>query len=354
MDEAIKKNFEKMSQARTANQRLNEAKNQPHINQLLGYIWQTNELHILFADTGLGKSVIAVAIVDALTKGKSFIFLENENTQLRGLYYDFELSDRQFRKRYIDENGIEHNFSDNFLIDNIDFVELSKINSKIGFVDLLFQKIEYDLQKFIPAVLVIDNLTFLTTQSTQDTQVALDIMRRLNEIKKNYNLSILVLAHTPKRMGNAPITLNDMAGSKHLSNFSDSVSALGCSSKGKSIRYWKQIKPSRSGELIYDVGNVIILELEHEDAMLTMKFVGFSNEWEHLKEVKEEETIPDNVFKVFELTNKGLSYSEIANQLSISKGSITKWKNKYPQIFVSVSNVSNGDDLGNEETANNL
>ncbi len=93
--------------------------------------------------------------------------------------------------------------------------------------------------------------------------------------------------------------------------------------------------------------------MQHENSMLTTKFVGFSNEWDHLQDAKQEEIIPALVHKVFELENKGLSYSEIANELSISKGTITKWKNKYPQIFVSFSNVSNVADSGNEETGNN-
>ncbi len=47
--------------------------------------------------------------------------------------------------------------------------------------------------------------------------------------------------------------------------------------------------------------------MEHENSMLTMKFVGFSNEWDHLQDAKQKETIPALVHKVFELENKGLS-----------------------------------------------
>lgn len=52
-------------------------------------------------------------------------------------------------------------------------------------------------------------------------------MIHLNNLKKRYGLSILVLAHTPKRSMECPITSNDLAGSKRLYNFFDSVFAIG-------------------------------------------------------------------------------------------------------------------------------
>lgn len=347
----INKNcFDELTQIRNSKQRMEDAKNQPKINQLLGYIWQTNELHILFADTGIGKSIIAVASIDALTKGANFLFLENENSPLTALYYDFELSDRQFKKRYSNDYDQEHDFTNSFYIDTIDFAELINMNPAALFVDLLFERFKYDIEKTKTNILVIDNLTFLSTQSSQDTQVALEVMRRLNELKKQFNLSILVLAHTPKRFASAPITINDLAGSKHLSNFADSVSAIGKSTQGKNIRYWKQIKPSRSGELIFDTGNVLILEIEKQDTFLTMKHKGFSSEWDHLKEETGNEETPPKVFEVVELLKQKLTYGEIAVKLGISKGTVTKWKDRYPELFVSVSTVSESAGVGNEET----
>lgn len=352
MDKINKNSFKELKQIRNSKQRMEDAKNQPHIKQLLGFIWQSNEIHIMFADTGIGKSILAVASVDALTKGKGFLFLENENTPLTTLYYDFELSDRQFKKRYTNDDGSEYSFNENFYIDNIDFVELNKTFPKAQLVDLLFEKFKYDIEKTEAKILVIDNLTYLSTQSSQDTQVALEVMRRLNELKKEFDISILVLAHTPKRFNSSPITLNDLAGSKHLSNFADSVSTIGKSTQGKSIRYWKQVKPSRSGELIFDTGNVIIIEIEKQDTFLTMKHIGFSSEWDHLKVETGNTETPPQVYEVVELLKQNLTYDNIAVQLGISKGTITKWKTRYPQLFVSVSSVSEGGILGNEETGN--
>jgi archaellum biogenesis ATPase FlaH len=350
MDKTTKISFNGLQQIRNSNQRMMDAKNQPHIKQLCSMIWQTNELHLLFADTGVGKSILAVALSDAISKGKGILYLENENEVLPVLYYDFELSDRQFKKRYTDEFDNEYGFSGKFFIDTIDFAEISNANPETKFNDLLFEKMKHDIEATAAKVLVIDNLTFLNTQSTQDTQIALEVMRRLNDLKKEFDLSILVLAHTPKRFSNSPITIIDLAGSKHLSNFADSVSALGKSSQGNSIRYWKQVKPSRSGELIFDTSNVLVCEIVKQDNFLTLNHVGYSSEYDHLKAEPEEKEMPPQINQIVELLAQNYSYEQIAKQLGISKGSITKWKNKYPQHFVSVSTVSENVPLGNMET----
>ena len=59
---------------------------------------------------------------------------------------------------------------------------------------------------------------------------------------------------------------------------------------------------------------------------------------------------PPQVYDVLELLKQNLSYGDIAAKLGISKGTITKWKNRYPQLFVSVSTVSENGSLRNEET----
>ena len=48
---------------------------------------------------------------------------------------------------------------------------------------------------------------------------ALPLMKHLKVLKNKYNLSILALAHTPKRDLTKPITRNDLQGSKMLINF---------------------------------------------------------------------------------------------------------------------------------------
>jgi RecA-family ATPase len=326
---------------RNATQRLFDAKNQPDVKQLFSVIWHSNELHLMFADTGIGKSILAVALADAVSKGKGLLCLENQHEPLTVLYYDFELSDRQFRKRYSDEEGNDYPFSSHFFIDTIDFAELDKQYPGRTFTGKLFQKLQSDIEEHQANVLIIDNLTFLNGQSTQDTQVALDVMRNLNDLKRDYDLSILVLAHTPKRSMSYPITINDLAGSKHLSNFADSVSTIGKSVQGKNIRYIKQLK-SRSSEAVYDSNNVICCEIVKKDSILTFSLLTFTTENEHLNfdpaSQKEEQKEAAR-----ELRREGKSVRDISEQLGVPITTIHRWtKNLNENSFQNEINGTDG------------
>ena len=313
---------------RTAKQRLIDAEQQPEIKKLLGNIWMTGELHILFADTGSGKSVLATQIADSLSKGKSlFNVLPNENESLRVLYYDFELSDKQFQKRYSEGNGSRYEFSDNLFVDNIDFHKLMKDNPKDKMDELLIKKIKADITNLKADVLVIDNLTFLKTESTHDTSVAIHLVRELKNLKDEYSISILVLAHTPKVKSGTPLTLNELGGSKQLSNFADSVSAIGKSSKAPALRYIKQAKGSRSGEILFDSSNVIVAEMKHQDRFLGFHYVDCEYESEHLQSSSSDENFTskqERLELIRELTSEGLSTRAIEAKTGISKSTVDR------------------------------
>mgnify|MGYP000591601256 CR=1 FL=1 len=87
------------------------------------------------------------------------------------------------------------------------------------------------------------------------------LMIQLNNLKKRYGLSVLVLAHTPKRSLDCPITSNDLAGSKRLYNFFDSVFTIGKSAQDGGLRYVKQLKV-RYGTFSHDADNVIVYEID--------------------------------------------------------------------------------------------
>ena len=332
--DSFMESFNKLPPLRQANKRLADASNQPAIRKLCGVFWMLFELHILFADTGVGKSIMAVAIADALSKGECFMGLTNESEPLKVLIYDFELSDKQAEKRYSDElDGTPYDFSEHLYYDTIDFISLDDIattsNTKVD--DLLFEKMKYDIESLRIDVLMIDNITFLCQYTTQNTDSALHLMRQLNKLKRELSISILVLAHTPKISQSEPITINHLAGSKHLSNFADSVSAIGKSTWSPNIRYWKQVKPSRSAELIYGIDNVITCELDKKDSrFLTYHFIANDEEREHLKNDEENDRLSQIAYAK-ELKSQGRTLAEIAQEIlgdAKLKGTISKWLNK--------------------------
>ena len=214
-----------------------EAKQRPNPKELWLSLWYEGEVCCLFADSNLGKSIYAVQIANEIAKREKVI------------YFDFELSDKQFQLRYTDENGNLYKFPTNFLRAEIN----REATTDLGFEDAVIQSIEDSAITTGAKVLIIDNLTYLCIASEKG-DTAGSLMMRLMQLKRKHNLSILILAHTPKRPLCNPITQNDLAGSKKLYNFFDSVFAIGRSAKDSNLRYIKQLKV-RYGAYTYDAGS---------------------------------------------------------------------------------------------------
>ncbi len=108
--------------------------------------------------------------------------------------------------------------------------------------------------------MIVDNILYLATANT-NAGAALRLMRALGAIKNGCGVSILVLAHTPKRAIAKPLSGNDLAGSKMLANFADNLFAFGQSTLDKELRYIKHIK-HRNSASTYDSSNVIVCRIE--------------------------------------------------------------------------------------------
>ncbi len=176
-------------------------------------------------------------------------------------------------------------------------------------------------------VLIIDNITCLR-KGTDTTGQALPLMKKLKYLKTRHGLSILVLAHTPKRNTAIPISRNDLQGSKMLMNFCDSAFAIGESQTMPGYRYLKQIK-QRSIAETYGADNVCLLKLERRNNLLQFTLTGHSAEHAHLRR-------PDQVDRdrlarqVADLHSKGYSQRKIAAQLKLGLATVNRmvsWAN---------------------------
>jgi len=148
-------------------------------------------------------------------------------------------------------------------------------------------------------------------------------LERLNELKANEGLTIIVLEHNKKVDTTRPIHLNDLQGSKMKSNLVDAVFTIGRSVKDKNLRYIKQIKV-RDGEVIYDTENVKVCELSKSNGYLSFTDIGFESEFEHLKQPTENDR-ENLIEKVKELSGKRKSQREISFELGISLGAVNKY-----------------------------
>jgi hypothetical protein len=236
-------------------------------------------------------------------------------------YFDFELSDTQLLKRYSDERGNVHQFSDNFwrFEMNPDLSIPNGMNSE----DFILSEIEKRIIKHRFEVVVIDNLTALLSNITE-TKDARDFMRKLLLIKSRRKISMLVLSHTPKRDLTRTLTKHDMQGSMQLLNLCDSAFAIGESMKESHVRYLKQIK-TRSDEFKYDSGNVATFRIVKNGCYLCFEHIGFHDEKEHLRERTQAELseLETNIIALHQ-SEPNLSYSEIAKRLNTNKMRVSR------------------------------
>jgi RecA-family ATPase len=300
---------------RTATQWMDEARNEPETQMLFGEFWHQGELCILFADTNLGKSILAVQIGDSISRGEAIKPLKLQTQPQQVVYLDFELTKKQFQHRYQNAFNEQHDWSPLFLRAEID-PDNAAPGGKFTFEEYLNHSLEKAVEETQTRILIIDNLTYLRNE-TEKAKDALPLMKHLKQMKSKYNLSILALAHTPKRDPSRPITRNDLQGSKMLMNFCDSAFSIGESQKDKSLRYLKQIK-QRNTEEIYGDENVCLFQINKPHSFLKFDFLDYSREWQHLRQPNDEER--DKLQEqATGLHEQGKSIREIAAALQISK-----------------------------------
>lgn len=298
---------------KSANEWIEHAKTRPTPKMLFDKFWFEGEVCILFADTNLGKSILAVQIADSISRGKPIPGFKCEADGQIVLYFDFELSDKQFETRYSAEFSNHYSFSDKLLRVEID--QDAEHPTGLDMEEFLVQSLESSISITGAKVLIIDNITYLKNE-TEKAKDALPLMKYLKMLGRKHELSILALAHTPKRDLSKPVTRNDLQGSKMLMNFCDSSFAIGESHKDKDLRYLKQIK-QRNTESIYDSDNVCICSIVKEKNFLQLEFIKTGYEADHLKQYSENDKQKVEQ-QVIEYYNEGKSFRQIGEELGIS------------------------------------
>lgn len=292
---------------KTANEWITEAAARPNPKSLWLSLWYEGEMCCLFADTNVGKSIYAVQIAGEIARKQ------------RVLYFDFEMTDKQFQLRYTDEDtGTVHNFGPNLVRIEFNAERRAATNLRGVIADIAREALNRQAK-----VLIIDNISWICN-CAESADVAGELMTLLIELKRNLGLSILVLAHTPKRIPGMPLTQNCLAGSKRLANFMDSMFAIGIDhSSNPAGRYIKQIKV-RSSEMEYDADNVITAELEKQGSFIRLRHTGYGVESKMLGSdaVSEEKAARFN--KIADMLDKGFTVRDICTRLKVSPKTVVK------------------------------
>lgn len=282
-------------------------------------LWFENEFAILFGRTNTGKSLYAVQIAEHISGelGKTV------------LYLDLELSMKQFQERYTSRNGELHIWPD-----NLHRPDLSMIGDGLYDSGRFLPLIRRMMAKVNARVLLLDNLTFLVNNGGMKAEDVKPICQEFcNWAKEGY--SILVVNHTPKIQPFTPLDINHCLGSSMLTNFVQSVFAIGTDSSTPSTgRYVKQLK-SRNGRIVWDGNHVIPYVIDktldptmlrfiqpaqlHQTGMETSTPTQTARECDLLRDA-------DNMQleQIRKLHEQGMSNRKIAEKLNLSPATIGK------------------------------
>ena len=294
-----------MLSIKSANRTLTEASMTANPKQLYGEFWFEHEIGCLFADSNVGKSILAIQIAEDIAKTGETV-----------LYFDFELSEKQFQLRFTDEQGNLHHFPSTLYRVQPDMNLIASIDEP--FEDALMRNIENAAVETKARILIIDNISILCMQMEKGEDSAA-LVQRLRTLKNKYGFSILIIAHTPKRNMSMPITQHDLAGSKKLFNFIDSCFAIGLSAQGGNMRYVKQVKV-RNCEMRYGGDNVMVCHIEKVGTMVQFINMGTAPEHDHLRMVNREEQVQEARL----LSASGLSLRDIASRMGVSKSTVDR------------------------------
>lgn len=297
---------------------LQTASKTPTAKMLFDRFWFEGELCILFADTNAGKSILAVQIGDSISRGEHINRFEIGAAPASVLYFDFELTDQQFRARYYQDGYGEYKFHPQFLR-AVSNPLSNRVRKFASFEEYISNELENAIITTKAKVLIIDNITCLRF-GTHAVTGALNLIHGLQSLKTRYGLSILVLAHTPKRNPSKPITQNDLQGSKMLINFCDSAFAMGKSQTVPGLRYIKQIK-QRSVSETYGDEKVCLCNIAKHYNFLQFEFTGYDHETAHLASYTEQHR-KGNETRIAELNKQGLSIRQIAAKVNVSTATV--------------------------------
>ena len=262
-----------------------------------------NEINIIFSAANTGKSLLLIQIAEDIARKEKVLVI------------DCELSTKQFQLRYTNlESGSVHVFPDNLMRAEINPELLDSISLEDAILDSVVQAAKNGIK-----VVCIDNMTFIILNA-EKADASIKFMRKLIKLKKKYNLTLIIVAHTPKRNPCKPLTRDDLSGSSKLMALIDNAIAIGVSTQGPNMRYVKHVK-FRNDEYPYPANNVAIYRIEKQDNYTKFVFFGYGNEKDHLRE-KTPATELEDMQEFVNLKAMGLTLEQIANETGFKKTTI--------------------------------
>lgn len=294
---------------------MDDAETLPDVTYLYHRVFVKGEVTALFAPTNAGKTIFSYQMADACA-----------HEGYRVLYIDCEMTLQTLKTRYFDSaSGARHIFSPNLIRAELCSELLTSDNPQ----DIIFRSIEKACSDGFQIIFV-DNISFLCADM-EKSQTAGGLMAKICGLRKEYDVTILIVAHTPKRKGDEPMTSYSMFGSSMLAAFFDAIIAIGISVTHPEVRYLKTCK-FRSGPYPYPADKVALYHIEQVDGCTRFVYDDIGDEADHLRpglagaNLSLEETEPnlEEIGQVLLLQEQKKSLRAIAQELGITLAKVQR------------------------------
>ncbi len=270
---------------------------------LFDSFWSEGELAMLFGPAGVGKSILAVQIADAIARGRKMEGFVMPTKGQRVLYVDLKLSDRQFGLRYFTGPETGEELRTYKCSENLHRMCAPDTNK---FCDWLEETVVAKRVR----VVIIDDLSELRN-SCDGTRETLKLMRDLRKLKLRLDISILVIAGCREAGRSGFIAESDLQRSRVLCDAADSVFALGVLPRNHAHRYLVQTR-SRGSRIAWTASNSPICDVfRFDDGLL-----GFRFDERFAPEIDRELGLL--ICKVKSMHDRGATYRKIGEDLGIN------------------------------------
>ena len=312
---------------RPANEWIRAAKRRPVPRMLLGELWREGEIAMLFGDTGMGKSTLAMQIAESIATGRAIKpFRINAGAQ-KVLYLDLEMTDKQMEMRYARDaagRGTKflrkhHKFSNNLVRAEYDPAEADG-GGRESAAETFLKALAAMIREADARVVIIDSITSLKRSYGGSRETAM-LMTGLRRMARGLGLSILVTVHAPRRDASQPLRATNLQELRLLAQRSDNVFGIGESRLDRTGRYIKHFS-ARSDAVLCDSAHLPAFRLTKIGGnFLGFEFECFAPEVDLLADIRNQKDWA-TIERIKQLTDNGSSLSEIADELGISKSTV--------------------------------
>lgn len=283
---------------------------------LFGRYWLMGETSLLFGPPGIGKSVLAVQVGDALARGRPIEGFKGPTRRFKVLYADLSQSDVHFQTRY------SRFTDDGFYLRSFRFAERfyrGRPTADEGLFEWLRERVAAD---DFEAVIVDDLTAFRRTQD--GAHEAAKLMGKICGLREEFGISVLVLAVSEPPPRDRVISEVQLRRSRVLCGLADSVFALGPCPQNIDLTQLIHIRKG-SGSAGPDDDEVPVGRIRQDSGGM----VGFQFDNKYLPPM-DEETL-ELVRRVHECRKRGTTFRRIAADLGISKSRAARLAAKWSE-----------------------